>query len=154
STEDLQQIVPYQTLAAKIGSLQMQLARGAVREGRPITAIEVIFHGDFAGLPTAPITRSVLQGGVTPLLSDPVNLANAPYLPGTRGIKVVESHCSATPDHTCLLSVRAHLCQGERTICGTVYDGEPHIVHIDGYHVDILPSGSMIITQHNDRPGI
>jgi D-3-phosphoglycerate dehydrogenase len=154
SAELLQQIAPYQTLASKIGSLQMQLAHGAASEGRPIAEIEVIFHGDFAGLPTAPITRAVLKGVMTPLLSDPVNLVNAPYLAEVRGIKVVESQSPATPDHTCLLSVRAHLAHGERTICGTVYDGEPHIVHIDGYHVDILPAGSMIITQHNDRPGI
>ncbi len=153
SGEDLARIAPFQTLAAKIGSLQMQLAL-ATGEGRRINAIEVIFSGDFAGLPTAPITRAVLKGLMAPLSSNTVNLVNAPSLAEARGIKVVESHRPATHDHTCLLSVRAHLPGSDRTICGTVYDNDPHIVHIDGYHVDIVPFGHMIVTQHSDRPGI
>lgn len=81
-------------------------------------------------------------------------MVNAPFLAEAKGIKVVEAVRPATQDHTCLLTVVAHLPGGVRTLCGTVYDGEAHIVHLDGYHVDIIPTGSMIITQHNDAPGI
>lgn len=154
SEEDMARIAPYQTLASKIGSLQMQLALAAGDAGRRINAVEVIFSGNFAGLPTAPITRAVLKGLIAPLTSNTVNIVNAPSLAEARGIRVVESHAPATADHTCLLSVRAHLPGSDRTICGTVYDNEPHIVHIDGYHVDIVPFGHMIVTQHSDRPGI
>lgn len=150
----LERIQPYLMLATKIGSLHMQLAHDAAAGGRPINAVEVVFSGDFGGLPTHPITRAVLRGLMTPAMQDGVNMVNAPYLAEARGIKVVEQQREATPDHTCLLSVRAHLPGGDRTICGTVYDNEPHIVHIDGYHVDILPFGHMLITQHTDKPGI
>jgi D-3-phosphoglycerate dehydrogenase len=152
--EDLANVAPYLTLAEKIGSLHMQLAVGDAGANKPISAIEVVFNGDFGGVPTAPITRAVLRGLMTPLQGEGVNLVNAPYLAEMRGIRVVEARREATPDHTCLLSVYAHTATGDRTICGTVYDGEAHIVHIDGYHVDIVPSGAMIVTRHTDKPGI
>lgn len=154
SGEEMAQVEPFMKLAARIGSLHSQLAHEAEHEGRPINEVEVVFNGDFGGLPTGPITRSVLRGLMTPLQGGQVNMVNAPYLAEMRGIKVVESRRDAVPDHTCLLSVRAHLPGGDRTICGTVYGDEPHIVHIDGYHVDIVPEGHMVITQHTDRPGI
>lgn len=154
SAEEMQQVAPYLTLAEKIGSLHMQLAHEAASSGRPINAVEVVFNGDFGNIPTAPITRAVLRGLMTPFQTGQVNMVNAPYLAEARGIKVVESHREAVPDHTCLLSVHAHLPGGDRTICGTVYGDEAHIVHIDGYHVDILPVGNMVITQHTDKPGI
>src|SRR5579871_671185 len=154
SAEDKARLEPFQVLGAKIGSLQMQLARALTGTGRAIKEVEVIFHGDLAGLPTAPITRAVLKGLMTPIQADPVNEVNAPTLAEARGIKVVESHTEARANHLCPLTVRAQLANGERTICGTVYDGEAHIVHIDGYQVDIPSSGNMVVTQHTDRPGI
>ena len=161
SETELQAVTPYLNLAEKIGSLHMQLARhplqeGRLQEGRPIAAVEVVFNGDFGNVSTSPITRAVLRGLMTPgsKASESVNMVNAPYLAQAKGIKVVEARRPATPDHACLLSVQAQLPVGSRSICGTVYGGEAHIVHIDGYHVDIVPNGSMIITQHTDAPGI
>lgn len=154
SAQELEAVAPFLTLATKIGSLHSQLAADLAAQGRAINGVEVVFNGDFGAVPTAPITRAVLRGLITPLSEDQVNMVNAPHLAQARGIKVVESQREAAPDHTCLLSVRAHLPGSDRTICGTVYDGEPHIVHIDGYHVDIIPQGLMVITQHTDKPGI
>lgn len=157
SDSEMARVAPYLTLARRIGSLQMQLAREAAGAGRPINAVEVVFHGDFKDLPTAPITRAVLRGLMTPVQgkSDArVNMVNAPFLAEMRGIKVVESHREALSEHGRLLSVRAHLPGGDRIISGTVYGTEPHIVHIDGYRVDIVPDGHMIITQHTDKPGM
>jgi D-3-phosphoglycerate dehydrogenase len=154
SAEEMARVAPFLVLASKIGSLHTQLARETEGAGRPINAIEVTFSGDFEGLPTESITRAVLQGLMSPILDEPVNLVNAPVMAKQRGIEVKESHSRTSPEHACLLSVRAHLPGGDRTICGTVYGQEARIVHIDGYHVDIHPEGHMIVTQHNDQPGI
>jgi len=54
-----------------------------------------------------------------------------------------------------MLTVRAKTPTGQRTICGTVFGrGDLRIVHIDGYHVDIVPEGLMVLTQHTDKPGM
>ncbi len=154
SAKDMELLAPFLTLASRIGSLHTQLAYGSSTESKPIREVEVVFHGDFGGLPTGPITRAVLRGLLTPLQEGAVNMVNAPYLAEIKGIKVLEQRRDPTPDHSCLLSVKAHFANGERILCGTVYDGEAHIVHIDGYHVDIVPQGHIIVTQHIDRPGI
>jgi D-3-phosphoglycerate dehydrogenase len=155
SAEEMAHVAPYLVLASKIGSLHTQLMRELTGAGKPIQTVEVVFSGEFTGLPTESITRAVLQGLLTPMLEDPVNLVNAPILAEARGVKVTESHSKTSPDHSCLLSVRVTSSEGERTICGTIIDGkDARIVHIDGYHVEILPSGHMVVTQHIDKPGM
>lgn len=147
--EVLSRIEPYLTLAEKIGSLHTQLALGN------ISAVEIIYAGDFDGLPTLHLTRAVLKGLLEPIIPESVNYVNAPGLASARGIRVTESRTDADAAHTCLLTVRAHTPQGDREICGNVNNKtEPRIVHIDGYRVDIRPFGPMLVTQHTDRPGI
>ena len=154
SADEMARVAPFLVLASKIGSLHTQLAADTTGAGRPINAVEVVFSGDFANVPTESITRAVLQGLMSPILEDPVNLVNAPVLAEARGIQVMETFNKTSPEHSCLLSVRAHVPGADRTICGTVYGTEPRIVHIDGYNVDLTPFGHMVVTQHTDRPGI
>lgn len=154
TADEMARVAPYMLLASKIGSLHTQLAHQTAGTGRPINAVDIVFNGDFSSVPTESITRAVLQGIMSPMLDEPVNLVNAPVLAESRGIRVTESFSRSSPEHSCLLSVRAHLPGGERTICGTVYGHNVRIVHIDGYHVDILPFGHMLVTQHTDKPGV
>lgn len=154
SALEQQRLDPYLRLATRIGSLQMQLASAQAQEGAPIGEVEVRLSGDFGGMPTAPITRAVLRGLLQPLQEGNVNLVNAEHLAATRGIKVVETRQPGGREQEPMLCVRALLPSGERTICGAVVRGEPQIIHIDGYQVDVTSSGHMIVTQHQDRPGV
>jgi D-3-phosphoglycerate dehydrogenase len=155
SAEALATAQPYLTLGEKIGSLHTQLARDLDGKGRPIESVEVFFQGDFGDMPTNPVTRAVLAGILAPILSDPVNLVNAPVLAGARGIKVTESQSASSGEYSAMLTVTARTPTSERTICGTVCGpNDVRIVHIDHYRVDIAPFGNMIVTQHTDRPGI
>lgn len=145
----LARIEPYLTLAEKIGSLHAQLTSS------PIEEVEVLYAGDFEDLPTVHLTRAVLKGILEPILPESVNYVNAPTLAAARGIKVIESRTPADADHTCLLTVRKRSKSSEREICGTVFSPDNiRIVHIDGYRVDIRPSGPMLVTIHTDQPGI
>ncbi|MGC8666752.1 MAG: phosphoglycerate dehydrogenase [Chthonomonadales bacterium] len=155
SPEAMALVGPYLALGEKIGSLHTQLARELNGAGRPIEEVEVLFQGDFGAMPTGPVTRAVLAGILAPVLSDPVNLVNAPVLAASRGLKVTEAHSSTSGEYNAMLTVRARTAAGTRTICGTVFGkSDLRIVHIDGYHVDIVPEGTMVLTQHTDRPGV
>lgn len=156
SADQMARVAPFLVLATRIGSLQTQLARGMSAEGvgRAIQRVEICFQGDFSDLPAESITRAVLQGIMTPMLEDPVNLVNARVLAEARGIEVTEVFRAATQEHVCLLSVTACTQNGKRTVSGTVYGTDPRIVEIDGYRFDIRPFGHMLLTQHIDRPGI
>ena len=155
SADALVQAQPYIELGQKIGSLHTQLARDRSGAGTPIESVEVLFQGDFGSIPTAQITRAVLSGLLTPILSDPVNLVNAPVLAAKRGLQVTESQSTTTTEYSAMLTVKAVYSDGERTICGTILGkNDQRIVHIDGYHVDIVPQGNLVLTQHTDKPGI
>jgi D-3-phosphoglycerate dehydrogenase len=39
------------------------------------------------------------------------------------------------------------------TVAGTIAAGEPRIVRLDDYRLDMAPADSMLITRHHDRPG-
>ena len=155
SDEALALARPYLALAEKIGSLHTQLARDTDGKGRPIHSVEIHFQGDFGEMPTGPVTRSALAGLLAPILSYPVNMVNAPVLAASRGIQVTESHSGKLNEYNAMLTVIAHTPVGLRTICGAVFgQNDLRIVHIDGYRVDVVPQGWMIVTQHTDRPGI
>ncbi|MCC6729601.1 MAG: phosphoglycerate dehydrogenase [Chthonomonadales bacterium] len=155
SAEALDAARPYLKLAECIGSLHTQLARDLDGRGRPIEAVEVLYQGDFGVVPTGPLTRAVLAGMLAPTLSYPVNLVNAPVLAAQRGIRVTESHTTAHHEYVALVTVRARTPAGQREVCGAVFArGDLRIVHIDDYRVDIAPEGTMLLTQHIDRPGM
>ncbi|MBV9852610.1 MAG: phosphoglycerate dehydrogenase [Armatimonadetes bacterium] len=146
----LARIQPYLTLAEKIGSLHAQLTSSTIEE------VEVIYAGEeFESLPTVHLTRAVLKGLLEPIVPESVNYVNAPGLAASRGIKVTESRTPANEAHSCLLTVRKRGPGSAREICGTVFSPDNiRIVHIDGFRVDIRPSGPMLLTQHTDKPGI
>lgn len=145
-------IEPYLKLAEKIGSLQTQLAAS----GGSIAAVEATYAGDFEQNQLVHLTRALMKGLLSPMLTESVNYVNAPALAASRGIRITESRAPRGDEHAQLLSVVATSEAGEkRAICGTVFGrSDARIVEIDGYNVDFKPEGFLMVTQHTDKPGI
>lgn len=150
SSDVLARIEPYLHLAEKIGSLHAQLTTSSINE------VEVIYAGDFDNLPTVHLTRAVLKGLLEPIIPESINYVNAPALAAARGIKVTESRTtSGEGGQGCVITVRKRSASSEREICGTVFSKDNiRILYIDGYRVDIRPTGPMLVTKHTDRPGV
>ncbi len=146
----LGRIEPYLILAEKIGSLHAQLTSSSINE------VEVVYAGEFDNLPTVHLTRAVMKGLLDRIIPESVNYVNAPALAAARGIKVTESRTSGGENGASLLTVRKKSAEsGEREISGMVFSRDNvRILTIDGYRVDIRPSGPMLITKHTDRPGV
>jgi D-3-phosphoglycerate dehydrogenase len=155
SVEALQRAQPYMALGEKIGSLHTQLARDLDGRGRPISAVEVSYRGTFDGIALGAVTRSIVAGLLGPMLSDPVNLVNAPVLAAARGIRVTESATASHGEYSAMVSVRVTMPDGEQSICGVVVGRNAlRIVHVDGYEVNLIPDGDMLFTRHTDQPGM
>ena len=153
SADMLVRLQPYLTLAEKIGSLHAQLTSS------PISEVEVVYAGDFESLPTLHLTRAVLKGLLEPVVAESVNYVNAPAIAASRGIKLTESRTPTSGESTgAVLTVRKRGGPGggaEREISGVVLGKDNlRILTIDGYRVDVRPSGPMLVTQHTDRPGV
>jgi D-3-phosphoglycerate dehydrogenase / 2-oxoglutarate reductase len=43
---------------------------------------------------------------------------------------------------------------GTTTIVGTAVNGVPRLVDLDGFEIDAIPVGAMVITKHRDVPGM
>jgi D-3-phosphoglycerate dehydrogenase len=140
---------PYLMLAEKIGRLHSQL-----RASRAQT-VEITYSGDVAELDVRPVTRAVLKGLLEPVLRESVNYVNAPMLAEQRGIKVVESKVEAPADYTDLITVTITSDTGRHVISGTKFGARDiRIVDIEGFRVDVEPTGLALMARHHDQPGM
>ncbi len=147
SPEILEQIRPYLVLGEKLGRFQGQLCPGVIDE------IEIEYAGEVADLRVAPITIAVLKGLLEPV-SDRVNMVNAPLVAQQRGIKVVESKASRPRDHASTITTRVRGCV-DRLIAGAIFHGgQPRVVRIDDFMLEVIPEGPTILLHNQDRPGV
>jgi D-3-phosphoglycerate dehydrogenase len=146
--EEYQKLQPFVAVAQNLGALLGQL--GASR----IEGVSIRYYGALAAESNPLIASAVLEGLLRTVLSTPVTPVNARTIATERGIEVSESHSTRPRSYTSLLSVRLHTADGERWVEGTVVQGEPHLVLLNGVKVDAVLGGSMILMMNNDTPGV
>ncbi len=139
---------PYLGLARSMGALIMQLIH------EPVRGYELEFCGELASVDTQPVKLAVLQGLLSASSAERVTPVNAPLIARERGVRISERTNPDAENYSGLLVVRVQTSDELRTFSGTVLRGEPHIVHADGYFVDFVPQGALLLTYHRDRPGM
>jgi D-3-phosphoglycerate dehydrogenase len=97
----------------------------------------------------------MLNGLLGAISNERVNLVNANVVANRRGITVVEEKNATCENYTSLITLVATTPKGTTAVAATVLRGEPHIVRVNDYWVDIVPSGGyFLFSDHLDRPGI
>jgi D-3-phosphoglycerate dehydrogenase / 2-oxoglutarate reductase len=148
--ESMAVLEPYFRLCETLGQAVTQLAA----EGQ-IDTVEITYSGEMAEHDTTALTATVIRGLLAPISEETVNLVNAPVIARSRGWRVSERKTSGPEEYTNLVTVALHSDRGERMVGGTIVNGEPHVVRIDGYTVDLVPRGDyVLLSRHVDRPGI
>ncbi|MHB1001211.1 MAG: phosphoglycerate dehydrogenase [Armatimonadota bacterium] len=149
SAEVLAAVAPYMVLGERIGAMATQLADG------PISAIEISYCGELSTLETGPVGRSVLRGLLQPVMMEAVNLVNAPVIAESRGVRITESKSAAPEDYTTLLAVKVKTDKGDKMIEGTLFGKKDiRIIRLNGYQIDVVPEGALLVASHIDKPGI
>lgn len=139
---------PYLGLCERIGRFAGQMLHGRIQR------VELCYQGDLAELPVAPLTAAAVKGLLDVILSEAVNAVNALYLAKERGIKVAEVK-EAEDGYANLFGLVVQTDSGILDVAGSLFGaGEPHVVAIDGYHLDVPASGHLLVTRHLDRPGL
>jgi D-3-phosphoglycerate dehydrogenase / 2-oxoglutarate reductase len=141
-------LAPYIKLGRQLGAL----CTGMIRE--PVRTYEFEYRGELAGVETAPVRLAVLQGLLANVCEQRVTPVNAPLLARERGLKYGEHSSSDAESYAGLLILRAVTAEGSHEFAGTVLRDEPHVVQADGYWVDFMPTGPLLLTYHRDRPGM
>ncbi|WP_435196207.1 phosphoglycerate dehydrogenase [Natronomonas sp. EA1] len=141
-------VKPYIGLAETAGKLAVQLFEGRVGE------VTVTYAGDIADEDLDLVTASALKGVFEPLEWQ-VNAVNAPRIADERGIEVSETKRRQSEDFQSLITVEVGDGEESVSVCGTLFAGDdPRIVRVDGYRVDAIPGGHVIVTRNTDEPGV
>jgi D-3-phosphoglycerate dehydrogenase len=147
--ETLSMLAPFIKLASTVGKLVSQLAEGQMN------AIQIKYEGELSNYDTNALKASVLGGLLEEISEERVNLVNANVVAARRGLTVVEQKEATCENYASLISIEATTSTGVTIVAGTVIRGESHIVRVNNYWLDIVPTGGyFLFSDHLDRPGL
>ncbi|HEX8722490.1 MAG TPA: phosphoglycerate dehydrogenase [Pyrinomonadaceae bacterium] len=149
--QELKALGPYLDLAERLGRFQAQLV------DEPLRSVELEYAGEAAAFDSAPVTRSFLAGLLRGM-SARVNLVNALVIAEERGISVTVSqrHAAAGPEAREPLRTRVRTTSGGHTVAGALFGRQAggRITEIDGFRIEAVPAGNMLLTRSSDVPGV
>ncbi len=136
-------------LAGRMGAILSSLCQ------QGIGSVTLTTHGASLA-PVAPaLQRFALSALLAPFVTDRLNVVNVDSFARQRGITVRHDNRpdSRGPTERICLAVEAH---GDRhEIEGTIFvDDRPRILALDGYPMNIVPEGEMLLIFNDDRPGV
>ncbi|HEY5340516.1 MAG TPA: phosphoglycerate dehydrogenase [Candidatus Aquilonibacter sp.] len=132
-------------LAHRLGSLLPQLFDETLRD-----EIAIVLRGEIESFDAEPFTAALLAGAL-PLVTDRrVTLVNARAIGAEMGVRAVVSRESDASPFRSTIVVAA----GGHRLIGTVLPHGPRIVEIDGFEIDAVAEGTIVVTRHRDVPGM
>ncbi len=147
--ETVSVLAPFMQVANTVGRLVSQLAEGQM------SAIQIKYDGEIANYDTNALKASVLGGLLEEVSEERVNLVNANVIAAQRGLTVVEQKSAACENYASLITVEVTTSAGVTAAAGTMMRGETHIVRVNSYWIDIVPTGRyFLFSDHRDRPGL
>ena len=144
--EELAILRPFAQLAERLGSLYVQL------EGGRVGALEMIYEGEVAEVDPSMLTASAIRGLLAPFTEERINNVNARLVAAGRGVRLVERRVAASGSRSYPSVVRLRV--GDFEASGTVLLGEPRVISIGAFRVDLVPEGRFLVSRHEDRPGV
>ncbi|GBD96946.1 MAG TPA: phosphoglycerate dehydrogenase [Nitrospirae bacterium] len=140
---------PYINLAERLGSFISQNFDGGIDE------IIIEYKGTITELNLEPVTIAVLKGILTPILEETVNFINAPLIAKERGIEVKEITTDDAGDYQSMMVVKIKSGKKESSVSGILHGKrEPRIISVNGFTVEIIPEGEMLVLSNIDKPGV
>lgn len=140
---------PYMGIAEKLGMIAAQIAKGA------ISKVEVEYSGEISENNISPLTTTLLKGLFSPIMGEKVNFVNAPIIAKDRGIQVLETKNKDIKNFASLILLKITTEKDQKTVGGTVFVGAgDRLVNINGYEVDAVPEGYILILTNIDKPGM
>ena len=145
--EILDAIRPFLTLAERLGKFTAQIISGRIE------SVDISYQGEVATKDTRLIGIAMLKGFLSQFAD--VNYVNAQLIARKMGIRVTETKTEDAENFSSLIGITVKTDKVERTVAGTVFGkNDLRIVKIDGYRVDAVPSGYMLICSYIDKPRV
>lgn len=132
-------------VAFAMGTMLPQLSSELARE-----EFAVILQGELQDLDADPFVTAVLAGALRLITDRRVTTVNANAVARDAGMRTTIVREGAKPPFRASLGVAA----GEHRLTGAVLANGARIVEIDGFEVDAVAEGTMLLTRHRDVPGM
>jgi D-3-phosphoglycerate dehydrogenase len=150
SATELAGIRVYLDLAHRLGLLLAERNRSS-----RVQAAGVEYRGDVAEKSTRLVTAGFAAGLLSQALDAEVNLVNAEWMAGERGIQLTESRTSESGNFTTLILASLTTDSGTRTAAATVFGNQfLRLVRLDGFQLDAFLDGHLLVVRHHDVPGL
>ncbi len=147
--KDMDKLAPYLDLVQSMGRFLSQVHVETVER------VDIEYSGKLADLEVSLLTNGVLKGLLDPVVSEAVNIINAPLEAQKRGIKVFENKSAEAEGFAELVKMTVSSRTDEFSLAGTVFtDHGPRIVRINEFVTETVPSGNILLTHNYDRPGV
>jgi D-3-phosphoglycerate dehydrogenase len=146
---ELEALQPYINLANSLGRFLAQTVEGGVRE------VKIEYARELTKLDAAPVTRALLAG-LLQAVSSRVNVVNALHIAEERGINITIASTQKTGPDTADIAAQVMGEARGRSVAGSLFGpgGEGRITEINGFRIEAVPHGNMIITRNRDVPGV
>jgi D-3-phosphoglycerate dehydrogenase len=143
------ELIPFMRIATTIGNLASQLMEGQ------ISSTHIKYSGWVSNYDCNPIKTALISGLLQQASEERINLVNVNHIAAQRGLKISEEKEVTCQNYSNLLTLKVSTNIGTTAISGTVRDGEAHIVQVDDFWMDIVPTGGyFLFCDHLDRPGL
>ena len=141
---------PYVELGRRLAVLARQLAPGA------FDALSLTYAGEIAAGECAPIRTAAIAGILEAVTDQRVNAVNADVVAHERGLTVRETRTASSEPWASLVELSVGPIDGDPilSLAGSTAHGRPHLAGLDGFAIDAELAGVMLVTRHQDRPGI
>ncbi len=140
----------YLDLTARMSAILSPLCAGGVDR------VEVTTQG--SETMTALCPTLALQAVVelmSPHIEGRLNLVNAAEFARERGIGVRHAGLTARRDYYEVVTLTIERLGESHSVEGAVFlDGLPHILSIDGYRMEVVPDGLLVLIFNDDQPGV
>jgi len=136
---------PFVDLALRLGRLYPQVA-----ETSALPPFVLVMEGQIARLDAAPLVNAFLTGLLQATTERRVSIVNARAVAEELGIRVEARGAEGRGPFASALRVTG----GATSIAGTAGASGARIVELDGFEMDAIPSGSLLLTRHPDVPGM
>ncbi|MEZ5932433.1 MAG: phosphoglycerate dehydrogenase [Alphaproteobacteria bacterium] len=147
TAEEAPRLKPYMSLAEQLGSFAGQLTETGLK------GVTITYAGEAAKLNTKPLTSTILQGLLTPLLAS-VNMVNAPLVARERDIGVTTVHQDQVEGYQTLVKLSVETERGARSVAGTLFQAHrPRLVEVRDIAVEAELGPHMLFIRNEDKPG-
>lgn len=142
--ELLTDMLPYMELAEKLARVAVQVAPAGLDN------VRIVYEGKPALPDTRPLKAAVIKGLLESISEARINRINAELVAKERGIRITEvkpEEAQGAVRDT--ISIELGSCR----VQGAIVGGEPHLIRIQNFWIDLELNGYLLLCHNEDKPG-